>query len=377
MKKILAILLALLLVLVNVAALAEGGDENTGMPELPGAANDVIENERNDATANASGDDYSIQKNYTTNGTATDVYPTETLRFTVTAPEGTGIPAVTVGTNNTFDTTGTKTQTIPVNVPAGTAYPAAGMYHYTVTEIAPEKPSQSAAYNTDSTTFNVDVYVYYGDDGTTLVSKAVIYSGTPATADIDEGAKTDAFENTYSVGSLQVSKEITGNLADPNKVFTIVITLNASNTVNNDITIDGTNATSVTVSGEDDSKKIAKGWTGTKTITITAVGGQSIKLDNIPSGVTYTVAETGIDRIDEDNPTNQIALVNNTNAYGVTGEVTTAIAIDAAAATATITNNKDITVPTGIALDSIPYVLIMSLAVIALVALKARKREEF
>ncbi len=372
MKKLLAILLALMLVLANVAALAEGGAEDNGMPSTPGAANDVIENGNDDAAANASGYEYDIKKTYNTTGTATNVYPTETLQFTVTPEEAT-YPTVTVGSNNTFTTDGTQTQTIPVNVPAVSAYPGAGRYHYTVTEIDPEKPSQSAAYNTNNTTFNVDVYVYYPENSTTLVREAVIYSGDAASADIPSSAKTDTFTNTYSVGSLQVSKAITGNLADPNKVFTIVITLNATNTVNNDITIVN-NATSIE---GDDAGKIAKGWTGTKTITMTAVGGQSIKLDNIPTGVTYTVAETGIDKIDPDNAANQMAQVNNANAYGVTGEVTTATAIGTTAASETVTNNKTIEVPTGIVLDSIPYVLIMSMAVIALVVLKARKREEF
>lgn len=374
MKKLLASLLALMLVLANVAALAEGGAEDNGMPSTPGAANDVIENESNDAVANASGNGTSIKKNYTTTGTATNVYPTETLQFTVT-PESAEYPTVTVGTENTFTTDGTQTQTIPVNVPEASVYGKAGMYHYTVTEKTnPDDPSQGAAYNTDNITFNVDVYVYYDpNEKTKLVKEVVIYSGDAATSGIPTAAKTDAFENTYSVGSLEVSKEITGNLADPTKPFTIVITLNASAKVNNDIAIVN-NATSI--DGDDDGK-IAKGWTGTKTITITAVGGQSIKLDNIPTGVTYTVAETLPARIAQDTAANQIAQVNNAEAYFVSGEVSEATAIGTTAATATITNKKDITVPTGIALDSIPYVLIMSLAVIALVALKARKREEF
>lgn len=365
MKKLLAILLALLLVLVNVAALAEGGDENTGMPELPGAANDVIENEKNGTTANASGDEPFIKKTYSTN--VEGVYPTETLRFQVT-PEEDSYPEVTVGNNNTFATTGENAYTIPVNVPAADRYGKAGMYHYSVKELAPVNPSQGATYDTEKT-FNVDVYVYYDkDDPTKLVRHAAVYSGLAANTD----TKDEEFENSYSVGVLTVTKEITGNLADPEKEFTIEITLTASNTVNNVITI-ANNAVSVTGEGVA-SGNIATGWTGSKKITMTAKGGQSITLNNIPTDVTYTVAETGINVIEE---AAQMEHVNDDNAYSVSYVGESGTISSTTAASATVTNNKDITVPTGIALDSIPYVLIMSLAVIALVALKARKREEF
>ena len=49
--------------------------------------------------------------------------------------------------------------------------------------------------------------------------------------------------------------------------------------------------------------------------------------------------------------------------------------ISTTAANAKVKNTKDITIPEGISVDFVPYVLIIALAGIALVAMKARKKE--
>lgn len=368
MKKLIALLLALLLAAVNVAALASDADT---IPELDGAVGETEQNaEVAAAAAPAAGP--SITKTYTTTGIITEgtsVYPTETLEFTVT-PAVASFPKVTVGTDNTFAVSGsTNSYSIPVNVPDASEYGVAGKYHYTVVETAGS--SQAVKYDTTKN-FNVDVYVYYTRDAegaTALTKQVVVYSGNETSENAT--TKDDKIENKYSVGALTVAKEITGNLSDPNKVFSITVTLTADDTVANDITIDGTNATSVT--GD-----TAKGWTNnTRTITFTAKGGQSITIGNIPTGVKYTVAENEVTRIAEDTVTAQMDAVNDANAYYVTGEVTTAKEIGATTANETITNKKDISIPTGIALDTLPYVLIMAVAAIGAVTLVARKRKEY
>ena len=374
MKKLIALLLALLLAAVNVAALA-GEPEGEAAPTsgLGDSVTNLEQGAGDTGTTTTAGP--SITKTYTTSGTATNVYPTETLEFTVT-PGAATYPVVTVGTNNTFDVDGTKaTYTIPVTVPDASEYGSAGKYHYEVVETTSQTaPSQGVEYDI-ATIFNVDVYVYYapttdGDDAATtaLTKEVVIYSGEETSENATKAAKTDSFKNDYSVGALTVSKEITGNLSDPNKAFSITVTLTAENQVNSDITIDDSNATSVT--GE-----TAKGWKE-KTITFTATGGQSITIGNIPTGVKYTVEETDIDRIVTDNTDSQMAAVNNPKAYFVSGEVTDE-EIGAAKAEVTITNTKDITIPPGVALDTLPYVLIMAVAAIGAVTLVIRKRREY
>lgn len=370
MKKFLMILMAIMLVLVNVAALAEEGNEP---PELNEDKVGGLLGTAESPSAPV------ITKTYVSN--VDGVYPTETLEFTVNKGNE-EYPDVSVGTNNTFDVTGVETIDIPVNVPAASAYKKAGRYHYEVVETSEQtEPSQGATYS--ATTFNVDVYITYKivDNKVTneLEKTVLVYSGNEVTeGNASVESKTDDFENKYSVGGLTVTKAITGNLADPEKDFTIVITLNTEEGkyVNNDITVavgDNGKASVDTTTGT----KINKGWTGEKTITLTAKGDGSVTLSNIPEGVTYTITETLPERLAEDTPSAQLNAVNNPNAYFVTGEVTTAKQIGNTTKDETITNKKGITVPTGIALDTVPYILILAVALFGLVKMGLRKREEY
>lgn len=382
MKKFVALLLAMLLVLANVAALAEGG--------LGDKVADIEQNAAKAATA----PEYSITKKYTTTGTATNVYPTETIEFTVT-PKETTYPTVTIGNDgtaadtpaNTFYVDGTVSEyAIPVNVPAVDQYPGLGKYHYEVKESTTQTdPSQGETYST--TTFNVDVYVSYKTekvDGVDTVVKplelirtAVIYTGNETGTPTQ---KSDKFENQYKVGSLKVTKKIDGNLANPDLPFEIVVTLSSTDTVNNDITVTS-HATSC------DTTKIEKGWKTTttpKTITFTAKGDEYIEITNIPKGVSYTVIETAGDEktrhLADNQPATQMASANVANAYFVTGEVKDTDNKTISATTqdeVEIKNVKEITVPTGIALDTVPYILILAVALFSLIKLAARKREEY
>ena len=358
MKKLLAILLALGLVLMSVAALADGDNDiplpNTGDIALrtAGSPNPVI------------------TKTYTTTGG--EVYPAETLEFTVTPP--TGAPTITIGTNNTYATQGAESYDIPVNVPDASEYGKVGRYHYTITETNPQvNPTQGETYST--TVFNVDVYITYEivDNKATgnLLKEVVIYSGEEKTENIT--TKEDTFENTYEVGTLTINKTITGNLADPDLAFTIEVTLNSTNDVNSDITVTQPNEDGTATVDT----KVDKGWKGEKKVTVVVKGGQSATISDIPAGVTYKVAETKAGDNASQNITaaQQMDNANVAEAYTVTGEVTTATAISSTGAIVTITNNKAIEVPTGITIDFVPYVMIIALAGIALVALKARKKE--
>ena len=361
MKKFVALLLAILLVMVNIAALADPETPTETPPE---------EEQQQDGDAVAA-PEFSIKKTYTTTGTATNVYPTEELTFTVT-PKAASYPTVTVGNANKLSVSGeTNEYTIAVNVPAASVYGTAGKYHYTVKETGATTTSQAVGYDT-TTTFNVDVYVYYatatGSTTPVLTRTAIIYSGdAELDTDATDEAKHDDFANTYSVGKLTVTKAIDGNLADPNKVFTIKVTLASTENVASELTIDGTNATSVTGNGN-------KNWKS-KEITFTAKGGQSITIENIPTGVTYKVEEILTTRIDDEHT--QLAMANDPDYYEVSGEVDTPTAIGTTPASETVTNTKKIDIPTGITLETLPYVLIMAIAMVGAVALFARKREEY
>jgi len=384
MKKFIALLLAMLLVLVNVAALAEGLNNEK--------VQEIVKKATKAGTA-----EYSIGKTYTfgNDSSANNVYPTETLEFTVT-PDNTNLPVITIGDDysedaskkNTFYVDGTKaTYLIPVTVPGVEKYleysdGELGKFHYTIVETAPQDdPSQGVTYS--ETTFQVDVYVTYktetdpdtGEvtvDTNEKVRKAVIYSGTTASTDPSEAAKEDQFENEYNLGELTVTKTIDGNLADPEKEFSITIKLTSDNTIANDMSIDS--STTATITDEDD-LDLGKGKKYYE-ITFTAVGGEFVKIKNIPAGVKYSVVESdATHHIANDK---QLDNVNDLDAYFVQGEIKAdaPATINAGTNEVEIINTKNISVPTGIALDTVPYILILAVVMLG-VALAARKREDY
>lgn len=355
MKKFIAVLLAMLLVLVNVAALADG----EGVPPMD--TGDLGDETVSEATGPH------ITKKYTTIGTSTTVYPTETLEFEV-IPEKDTYPDVTVGTGDKFVVDGsTNEYNIPVNVPTAAEYGEAGMYHYTVQEKIPGNDDRSQAVTYDTTLYNVDVYVFYKivDNKVTneLDQYIAIYTGEVQTSGKIE-TKEDEIDNKYEVGELTVTKEIAGNLADPEKSFTIVVKLTSDYRV----------ASALDVKDSTGSVVGATELGATEYIfTATLIGGQNIVIKDIPSGMQYEIEEVYITPIDSGA---QMSYVNDPNAYVVDYGSSQTGAIGSTSMAATVTNTKEISIPEGITVEFVPYMVIIALAGIALVALRLRRREE-
>lgn len=382
MKKFLAILLALLLVMVNVAALATDLDTDTDTDQNPEAnqsqdipainAVPVLRQQRSGS------EEPHFVKKYDTNKEG--VVPTEILTFDVSVPAGVTNPdgtTITVGNNNQVAVSTAKT-TVPVNVPENFTKP--GKYSYIVKETA---GTSQGTDTYDETEIKVDVYVVYKDGALTVLGTNVY---TTIEGEGDNASKKDEITNVYEVGDLTVAKAIDGNLADANMEFTMEVTFTTDNgkTVNSDITISGTGTAKASEAG-DAITSIGKSWTGDKKIYVVTKGGENVKFENIPAGVSYSIKETKagteeISRIAIDNTT-QLANANNPAAYTVTGDeegagVTGTIAKDSAD-TKTITNYKGVKIPTGIVLDTLPYVLILAVAAFGLVTMAARKRKEY
>ena len=108
----------------------------------------------------------------------------------------------------------------------------------------------------------------YGPDG-----YVVSYTGEEGTIDIDE-TQVAAFTNTRDLGSMSISKTVAGNGGDTTKLFAFTVTFtNAPNTypyVGSGGAADGT------ISSGD---------------TINLAHGQSITINDLPVGATYTVVE--------------------------------------------------------------------------------------
>lgn len=335
MKKLLAILLALMLVLVNVAALAEPAQEDEGEEE-PASTSQVIPLPSQTIT---------ITKKYDVQGT-TAINPADTLKFVPTsvrvdnATYGVTVPAITIA-DVTVNTNASEA-TISIVLPE---YKAVGEYIYTITET----DTGVAGVTYLANTIWLRVQVLQDPDSANLISGGIKFR----LDSLDSKEKIDKFTNTYEAGSLKVSKTVAGNIGDRDKDwnFTVTFTAPDGDKVVGDITATAEGATAPAT--------IAGGWTDSKTATFVLKHGQSVTFSNIPKGVTYTVAEA---EANEDDYTTV-----GDEAGDIAGHEDDVVAY---------TNTKNVDIDTGIALDSAVYMLIMALALAGFVALKIRRREE-
>lgn len=236
---------------------------------------------------------------------------------------------------------------------SGVDWPSVGIYTYDVQQVA----GSTAGVTYSNVTAKLKVTVAR-DDATSEYYTAFV---TLNLADDDNNGFTDVktanFENTYSAGSLSVTKNVAGNLGDREKYFAITVTLTGEG--------GKTYAASYPVSG---GSKLGNGTDPLATTTI-SVGppaifylkhGETLTIANLPYGVTYEVTEADYT---SDGYEAKIVFSDAINKE-----------IDSVADAVTITNTKESTVDTGIVLDSLPYVLLIAVAVVGVVIFTSRKR---
>ena len=180
----------------------------------------------------------------------------------------------------------------------------------------------------------------------------------------------DAFTNTYGIShdgkdlvhNVVINKQIAGNFSDLSKSFNFTIKLSRADGKKNDYV----GAKVTTYDGSTDGV-LNQTWTfdGTTEHSISLGRNQSIKLENLPEGVTVTVVEI------------------DGSEYTVTkSEDTTGTLVDSTI-TATITgtdgkigfiNTKEGTPDMGVVLDNAPYIGMLAIVAIGGVALMLNKR---
>jgi pilin isopeptide linkage protein len=358
MKKLLAILLALMLVMVSAFALAEGDpDVNTETTTQGGDT-------QNDATP-ATGSSNSqvtplapqtvpFKKVYTVEGTGA-VNAADTLTFTqigkhvenatsgVTAPD-VGVASVTVDSD-------ASEATINFALPQ---YTAVGEYYYEFAEN--DTGVAGVTYLADH--IFLKVQVIQGNNNALSLGSATFRLGSETAAQ-----KVTEFTNTYEAGQLTVSKTVDGNLGDHDKDwnFTVVFTAPAGDTVVGDITATAEGATAPdTITGN---------WTETKTATFVLKHGQSVTFTNIPKGVTYTIAEA---------EANADGYTTTATMNGEAAEVNLSGSIEGHEDdVAAYVNAKTITIDTGVTLETTAYMLIMALTMAGFAMMVIRRRKEY
>ena len=231
-----------------------------------------------------------------------------------------------------------------------------------------ETASNKAGVTTHADDMLLKVSVIYNDAGTALEEKYAFYTAMDDKGE-GKGTKNSAVENTYSAGSLEVKKVVTGNLGDKNKKFNVTVTFTAptGKTVAEDISY-VENRETKTIKPSDWKDGVAKA-------EIAVAHNDTITFTNIPYDVTYTVVEDdytkAADGTTKDYDEAQYAAVDSDTEKGTVGK------IDTANETMTITNNKgDNHIDTGVILDNAPYMLMLAVVAGGAMMLVIKKRRE-
>lgn len=239
-------------------------------------------------------------------------------------------------------------------------FPNVGIYYYTVTE----DESENAGVKTHEGAMLLKVSVGYSEAGTTLEETYAFYNGMNSTTGEGTGTKGAAIGNTYSAGSLEVKKLVTGSLGDKNKKFNVTVTFTApaGKTVAGDISY---------VEGGETKTIAPRDWKeGSVTKKIAVAHNDTITFTNIPYDVTYTVVE--------DDYTKTAGSAKDYDEAKYEYSDTNPIkAIDSANDTVTITNHKgDDNIDTGVILDNAPYILMLAVVAGGAMTLVIKKRRE-
>ena len=189
--------------------------------------------------------------------------------------------------------------------------------------------------------------------------------------------KKDTFTNTYSAGTLSLSKTVTGNLGDTtNKYFKFTLKLEKGDLNGKDFADSFTvsNRGSYNSNGEEAQKNPATVDFDTDYV-FWLKHGDTITIDNIPEGVRYTITEADYSATSKEfqdgyTTTNTVDGDASKDALIATGN----IVADSTKNKVAFTNTKEGPIDTGITLDSLPYLLALAFAFGGAVVLFTRKR---
>lgn len=333
-KKLLALLLAILMVAMSAVAMA--ADQYSG--------NDL------------SNGFLTIKKTYQN---SPSVIPAEEINFTVTGPTVTQA-SNTDGTKNPIVTVEAKPASVTqianaIKVSLPTDMDRAGVFTYTITETAGN--TAGVSYNPNNASMQLAVLVGFDTNGAYEIKYVKVANTSAPATKIDEFT----FENKFEDGSFTLTKEIEGDLANTTSEFPVKVTLTSAKPVLNSIAISAVNGTTTNTN-----PTAAAAWTGNDTdgykseTTVYVTNNTQITFANIPVGVEVAIEETQL-------TVDGVAYTADYNDYSKAAMTTAGL-------TATITNTANATVDTGVRTDTMPYILLMAFVAILAVAFVAKKR---
>ena len=337
-KKLLSLALALALTLsMGTVAFAKGGDgQDDNRPSI------TVDDETYTDI-----DSVTIKKIYKIENAGTispeEIFTVEQIDKKVVKGDATSVPDLEGITGAYFAknaaTLAGAEADITINLPE---YTTVGVYEYTLRE----KAGATAGVTYHTGDIKLVVTVMQGEDGKVRVA------GVHTEA--EDGEKTGSIENIYKAAGVQsegtglkIKKTVTGNMADHEKYFTFTVTLNGE--------AGKTYADSYAVKGGTNGSNPTSCTIGTP-FEIYLKADETITIENLPYGVTYTVVE------------------DDYEGYTTSGEVTDPLTIDNATEEVIIENHNEGEVDTGVILDSMPYVLMLAVVAVGLVLFFSRKR---
>ena len=284
--------------------------------------------------------------------------PDETFSFTAES-ETEGAPEVTIGsvsysgTDNKGDLSGEGVYTLDktVDIDFG-IFPHAGLYEYTITE---EKGNtENITY--DSTSYKLKVYVANNENGQLVIQNVI--------AETDEGKHDSlSFTNTYrKTGSLTITKNTEGELADKTKDFTFTIIFFRSGTESSDVTYYTGKIGNEVIECAIDSET-----------SFELHDGESLEFEDLPVGTRYIVTEEGV----EDGYTPSVSVIENDVQTVKSKDATDSDDLSTAGNgsgnlvgekenAVTFTNTYQNVPVTGVIMNHLPFLLLIVLPVLAL-----------
>ena len=249
------------------------------------------------------------------------------------------------------------------------SFPNPGVYRYTVTEEA----TNQDGITDDTTTRTLDVYVGYKDNSETEleVMGYVMYNGTITTTTGE--TKSNGFTNTYGTKNLTLTKNVEGNQGNRDKYFRFEVTIaNAVAGTKYTVTVpSGLTADDLEDGDQLDNvnKKELEATSGSVTAVYYLKDGQSITIHGLTPATTYAISEKDIYAADGYTTKYQIDSNDEQIANSFTAQT-----MEDTSHNVTFTNTKNGTVPTGILLETAPYLILGAVVVAGLVVLFATRR---
>lgn len=289
---------------------------------------------------------------------------TPMINSAIFTPGDTTTPGTPTNPDESDKKYATKTVTVDFS---SISFTAPGIYRYIITE----KPSTDSAITNDATTTRtLDAYVKYktGSETELEVTDYVLHEGSD---NPNIATKSAGFTNTYTTNNLTLTKNVTGNQGNRDKYFefTVNITDAVAGTV---YTVDLSNAeTTPSVDGEEsktNQSSLIVGEDGTVTAIYYLKDDQSIVIQGITAETKYQITESDYSK---DGYTTTYTLDSGSAESGNTFAEQT---MGNASHTVLFTNNKTGVVPTGILLETAPYLILGVIVIAGVIALFVTRR---